>query len=150
MNQTKAKFTAVCSTCKPSIKRPIGNFRSTIFLVYFASGFVPLPCNTSSIPAVESLCHMRNILWNLTLLQFSRRSNKGETHGQNQNPARLPETKRYHVGAACRGSRMQRSPSIYPASGKPSVSWLCLVSKGRGCAVLPVPELCPPQKGTFG
>ncbi len=51
------------------------NFRSVIFLVSFAPDFEPLPCNTYSIPAVESLRQAQNILRNLTLLQFPRRSN---------------------------------------------------------------------------
>ena len=52
----------------------LGNFRSTIFLVSFAPDFEPLPCNTYSIAAVESLCQAQNILRNLALLQFPRKS----------------------------------------------------------------------------
>ena len=54
----------------------LGNFRSAIFLVSFVPDFEPLPCNTYSIPAVESLCQAQNILRNLTLLQFPRKSFK--------------------------------------------------------------------------
>jgi hypothetical protein len=52
----------------------LGNFRSAVLLVSFALCFAPLPCNTPSIAAVESLCTGQNILRIPSLLQIPRKS----------------------------------------------------------------------------
>ncbi|MCR5717618.1 MAG: hypothetical protein K6F80_01100, partial [Oscillospiraceae bacterium] len=45
-----------------------------VLLVSFALCFAPLPCNTPSIAAVESLCTGQNILRIPSLLQIPRKS----------------------------------------------------------------------------
>ena len=52
----------------------LGNFRSTIFLVYFAPYCVSLTCSTQSAEAFETHCPAQNILRNPALLQFPRKS----------------------------------------------------------------------------
>ena len=52
----------------------LGNFRSAVLLVSFALCFAPLPCNTPSIAAVESLCTGQNILRIPSLRQIPRKS----------------------------------------------------------------------------
>lgn len=93
----------------------LGNFRSTIFLVSFVSGFVILPCNTSSIPAVESCCHTRNILRNLALLQFPRKSNQQPCERRHGISPRISEGNRQSPCAE-RADRELRSRGNHGAS----------------------------------
>ena len=52
----------------------LGNFRSTVLLISFASGFVSLPCITPSSAAPETLFPAQNIRRNTALLRFPRKS----------------------------------------------------------------------------
>ncbi len=66
----------ICQDSTPSFALDfLGNFRSAVLLVSFALCFAPLPCNTPSIAAVESLCTGQNILRIPALLQIPRKSN---------------------------------------------------------------------------